>query len=77
MDKSTKIKLLVVLVLALLCVIVVFQNTEKMETQVLWVTVTMPRALLLFVTALIGFVIGVFVSLMVSRRRHKTGQLQK
>ncbi|MCF7855302.1 MAG: LapA family protein [Candidatus Pacebacteria bacterium] len=66
-----------VLLLALLCVIVVFQNTEQVQTQVLWVTVSMPRALLLFITALIGFIIGLSAALMFSRRRHKTGQLTR
>lgn len=58
-----KIRLVSVLVLAILVVIVVLQNTGAVETRLLFATVIMPRALLLFTTALIGFALGILTSL--------------
>jgi uncharacterized integral membrane protein len=52
-------KLIVFVVAAVLTIIVVVQNTQAVETKLLFVTLTMPRAVLLFVTLLIGFVLGV------------------
>jgi uncharacterized integral membrane protein len=54
-----KIKIVVVASLALLVVIVVLQNTEVVETKILFTTISMPRAALLFGTLVSGFVIGV------------------
>ena len=45
-----------------LAVVVVLQNTETVETRILFATVAMPRALLLFVTLVagggVGYVLG-------------------
>jgi len=48
-------------VLAVLVAIVAFQNTEQVQTVLLFTSVTMPRAILLFATATIGFVAGAIV----------------
>ncbi|MFH2219665.1 MAG: lipopolysaccharide assembly protein LapA domain-containing protein [Pseudomonadota bacterium] len=56
-------KLVGITVLALFIAIVVLQNTESVETKILFFTLTMPRALLLFLTALTGFIIGLLSSL--------------
>jgi uncharacterized integral membrane protein len=53
-----KTRLTVVLVLVALVAAVVLQNTESVETRLLFATVTMPRAFLLGVTLLIGFLLG-------------------
>ena len=45
-------------VLAVLMLVVVLQNTESVETRLLFATLSMPRALLLLITLLIGVVIG-------------------
>ena len=65
----SKLKLLAIVVLAVLAVIVVLQNTQAVETRLLFATVTMPRAVLLLVTAVIGFALGVLVSLTVLKRK--------
>jgi putative membrane protein len=57
-----KIKIVVVAVLALLAVIVVLQNTEQVETKLLFVSLTMPRAALLCGTLVIGFLLGALAS---------------
>jgi len=48
----------VVAILLILTVIVVLQNTETVDTELLFMTLSMPRALLLFITLATGIVIG-------------------
>lgn len=64
-----KLRLIVALVLAVLVVIVVLQNTDAVETRLLFATVTMPRAVLLFTTVLIGFALGILTSLVWMRKQ--------
>jgi uncharacterized integral membrane protein len=45
--------------LLVLAVVVVIQNTASVETKILFTSISMPRALLLSLAALIGYVIGV------------------
>ncbi len=54
-------------VLLAVVVIVVFQNTEVVETKLLLVTISMPRALLLFLTLLIGVIIGLLLGTKLGR----------
>ena len=70
MQRSTRIKLKmgVALGLALLAMVVILQNVEPLTVQLLFVTVTMPRAALLALTLLIGMVIGALVTLAYQRR---------
>jgi len=44
---------------AILVIVIVLQNTQAVDTKLLFITITMPRAVLLFVTLLAGFVLGV------------------
>jgi len=62
-------KLVAVAIVAILAIIVVLQNTQAVETKLLFLTVTMPRAVLLFVTLVIGFAIGVLAAEKITRRR--------
>lgn len=55
-------------ILALLCVIIALQNTETIEARILFMSLTMPRAFLLFGTTAIGFTIGVLVTLILKGR---------
>ena len=50
-------------ILTVLCGIVALQNTETIEAKILFMSLTMPRAFLLFRTTAIGFTIGVLVTL--------------
>lgn len=52
-------KLWLALTLAVLTGIVVLQNTDTVKTEILWITVEMPRVLLLVITLLVGVVIGI------------------
>lgn len=56
-----KARNIIAIVLAILVIIVVLQNTESVKTELLFATVTMPRALLLFVTLAIGGVCGLVI----------------
>ena len=58
-----KAKMIFILILVGIGAIIVLQNTESVQTNILWYTITMPRAVLLVVTALVGFAIGVIVCL--------------
>lgn len=54
-------KTIVLVILAIVAVVLMIQNTEQVETKILFITIAMPRALLLLVTLLIGVVIGILV----------------
>ena len=57
-----KLKVVAIALLALVVVVVVLQNTQAVDTKLLFFTVTMPRAALLFGTLIIGFAIGVLTA---------------
>jgi uncharacterized integral membrane protein len=67
-----RVKMIGILILALSVGIIVLQNTESVQTKILFFTFTMPRAVLLFLTALIGFIMGVLSSLLISRKKMET-----
>jgi uncharacterized integral membrane protein len=54
-------------VVAVLAIIVVLQNTEDVSTRILFFSVAMPRAVLLFVTLLVGFILGMVVATRLER----------
>ena len=58
----SKLKIVGVAVVVLLVLIVVLQNTQAIETKLLFLTVTMPNAALLFGTLITGFAIGVLTA---------------
>ena len=55
-----RIKLVVIIACALLLVVVCVQNLEPVQTKLLFMTITMPRVVLLLTTAAGGFAIGFF-----------------
>ena len=55
-------KLIIIAVLAILAAIVVFQNRQVVSTQILFVKIDMPRFVLLLITGLVGFAIGILVA---------------
>ena len=58
-----KLKRIGIIILLLLLLLFVFSNLQPIEIQLLFWRPTMPLALLIFLTALLGFVIGMFVAL--------------
>ena len=73
MDKQTKtcviVRLCVFGAIGIIVLIAALQNTESVETRLLFATVTMPRALLLVCTFVIGAVIGAGMMFTALRRR--------
>lgn len=67
-----RFKIISIGILALLGVIIILQNTEPVETKLLFLSITMPRAILLMGTTLIGFALGVLASFYFQRRRKMT-----
>ncbi len=65
---TNKIKIAVAAVVAVLAIIVIFQNTEVVETRLLFITVSMPRALLLIVTLLLGVLLGLMTAIRIRRK---------
>ena len=65
--ETTRFKLLVAVLAALLLVVVILQNTEPVATRILFMTVTMPRAPLLGLAALIGFTLGLMTAYSLGR----------
>ena len=57
-----KVKNIIIVILVILAIIVILQNTQAVDTKVLFVTVSMPRALLLMVTFLVGLAVGFILS---------------
>ena len=72
MDSITKYlrtaKILTIVTLAIVILIVVLQNTEAVETKVLFMSITMPRAALLSGTLIAGFVIGLLCATRIRTR---------
>jgi uncharacterized integral membrane protein len=66
-----RFKLVSIAVLIGLGVIIILQNTQPVETKILFMTITMPRAVLLMATTLIGFALGVLVSFLFQRKERK------
>ena len=69
--KNIKIKILAIVFVLLLVLITVLQNTQSVETKVLFMTITMPRAFLIFLTFLLGFVLGSVSALIFSQKNKK------
>jgi uncharacterized integral membrane protein len=57
-----RLKIVALAVLALLVLIVILQNTEAVETKILFATITVPKAVLLFGILIIGFILGVMAA---------------
>jgi uncharacterized integral membrane protein len=64
-------KMISIAVLTLLGVVIILQNTEPVVTRILFFSITMPRAILLMGTTLIGFALGVLVSFFFQRKEQQ------
>jgi uncharacterized integral membrane protein len=63
------LKLITASVLAILVAILVFQNTEPVETHLLFGTVAMPHAVLIFISSAAGFALGVLLTMSLRSKR--------
>lgn len=62
-------KLIIALIIAVLILLLVFQNLESCTTRFLFFSITLPRALMLFIALAAGFIVGLLVATM--RGKHK------
>ncbi|MBN2789864.1 MAG: hypothetical protein JXR69_06720 [Candidatus Delongbacteria bacterium] len=53
-----KVKLVLVILISIFSLIIFLQNTEPVDTKILFYTFTMPRIALLVLMSLLGFVSG-------------------
>jgi len=66
-----KAKLIAIIVISILVFIIFLQNTESVETKILFMQVSMPRAILLILTFIVGFVAGTITTSMLLRKSEK------
>lgn len=66
-----KLKWIAVTVAVGLLAILLLQNTEPVQTRVLFTSFTMPRAALLLTTAVLGFICGVVLVWLVHSKTKK------
>jgi uncharacterized integral membrane protein len=63
------VKIIVASILAILVAIMVVQNREPVATHLLFATIHMPQAVLLFITAAAGFALGALLTLSLTTKR--------
>lgn len=56
-----KIKLIAIVLVSILTLVILLQNTEPVQARVLFATVQMSGALLMMLTFVLGFVVGILV----------------
>lgn len=66
-----RVKIAFIVLLCVLLIILVIQNTDPVEARFLWLTTQLPMVILLFVTTAGGFILGMLVSLFVRKERRK------
>jgi len=65
-------KLIAASILTILVAIVVVQNRDPVATHVLFASIVMPLAILLFITAAAGFALGVLLTLSLHAKRNQS-----
>lgn len=69
MKRMTKAKLIGVITIIVVALLVILQNRQPVETRFLFITITMPNAVLLGLTLLVGVVTGgLIVMIMLGKR---------
>ena len=63
-----KFKTVVIAVVLVLVLVLILQNTQSVETKFLFAKITMPRAFLLMLTFLFGFIAGLLATLRFERK---------
>ena len=70
------LKIIVASILAILVAIMVVQNREPVTTHLLFATIVMPHAVLLFITAAAGFALGALLTLSLTTKRKQIPEPQ-
>ena len=63
------LKLITASILAILVAVLVVQNTEPVATHLLFATVAMPHAVLIFISSAAGFALGVLLTMSLRAKR--------
>lgn len=71
------VKWTIVLVLSLILVLLVVQNTASVQANILWFSAEMSLVVLLFLTGAIGFVSGLVLGLLLKNRGSKSIEKQQ
>ncbi len=58
-------KLIILLILSVVLIVVVAQNTAPVQARFFWLTAEIPAVVLLFFTAVGGFILGLIVALLI------------
>ena len=66
------IKLILLIIFGAIVILLVVQNTALIETRFLWIKLEVPAIVVLFVTAVGGFVSGILVALFVKNANKTT-----
>lgn len=72
-----RIKFAVLLLIGLGVVLVVIQNTAPVQARFLWMTAEIPAIVLLFLTAVGGFVAGLLAAILVKRGQYSRSKSDK
>jgi uncharacterized integral membrane protein len=56
-----KVKLVIIIIVSILTLIILLQNTEPVQARILFATVPISGALLMMLTFVLGFVVGILV----------------
>lgn len=72
-----KVKWTLVLVLSLILVLIVVQNTASVQANILWFTAEMSLVVLLFLTGAIGFVSGLVLGFLLKNKRAQPVEQQR
>jgi len=72
-----KAKIVIIAIVTLLALIVFLQNTETVKTKILFTTISMPRVLLLLLTFMAGFIVGLLTAGHVLRKSPKADKSSK
>lgn len=65
----SRLKILAWVVVAALLLIIVLQNTRPVQTRILFITITMPNALLIAICVMGGAILGLLSAAMLGGRR--------
>ena len=72
-----KAKWTIVLILSLILVLLVVQNTASVQANILWFSTEMSLVVLLFLTGAIGFVSGLVLGLLLKSKRARPVERQR
>jgi uncharacterized integral membrane protein len=69
-----KVKLIAIVLIAILTIVILVQNTEPVQARILFRPVTMSLALLMVLAFVLGFTIGILVATYLLKRKKSTGK---